>query len=97
MSSEICFSQSQGFNPAEVPDYYGETLTIWDWEQRKPIQKIKLGPEGLLPLELRFVHDPSKAHAYVGAALSSNIIHITKVQCLTSLWQAERSCRKSLL
>ena len=65
-----------------MPDFYGETLTIWDWEQRKPIQKINLGPEGLLPLELRFLHDPSKAHAYVGAALSSNIIHITKVRQL---------------
>lgn len=83
---------TKGFNPAEVPDYYGETLTIWDWEQRKPVQKIKLGPEGLLPLELRFVHDPSKAHAYVGAALSSNIIHITKDD--SGKWYTEVAIRQ---
>lgn len=70
----------QGFNPAEVGEHYGDTLTIWDWEQRKPVQQIKLGSEGLIPLELRFLHDPSKAHAFVGAALASNIIHITKVR-----------------
>ena len=70
----------QGFNPAEVKDCYGDTLTIWDWHKREPIQQIRLGAEGLIPLELRFLHDPAKAHAFVGAALSSNIIHITKVR-----------------
>ena len=29
--------------------------------------------------QVRFLHDPSKAHGYVGALLSSNIIHFTKV------------------
>jgi selenium-binding protein 1 len=62
-----------------VADHYGDSLTIWDWEKKVPVQTIKLGAEGLLPLELRFLHDPSKAHAYVGAALSSNVLHITKV------------------
>ena len=28
--------------------------------------------------QVRFLHDPSKAHGFVGAALSSNIIHFTK-------------------
>ena len=31
------------------------------------------------PLQVRFLHDPSKAHGFVGALLSSNIIHFTKV------------------
>lgn len=70
----------QGFNPAEVSDHYGDTLTIWDWNKREPVQTISLGPEGLIPLELRFLHDPASPHAYVGAALSSNVIHITKVR-----------------
>lgn len=70
----------QGFNPAEVPTEYGDTLTVWDWEKREPVQTIELGSDGLIPLELRFLHDPSQAHAYVGAALSSNVIHITKVR-----------------
>ena len=29
--------------------------------------------------QVRFLHDPSKAHGFVGAALSSNVIHFTKV------------------
>lgn len=35
---------------------------------------------GLIPLEIRFKHDPNSAHGYVGAALSSNVIHFTKVR-----------------
>jgi selenium-binding protein 1 len=30
-------------------------------------------------LQVRFKHDPSSPHAYCGAALSSNVIHITRV------------------
>jgi selenium-binding protein 1 len=72
--------RAQGFNPAEVPSAYGDTLTFWDWKERKVVQTIKLGPEGLIPLETRFLHDPAQAHGYVGAALSSNVIHFTKVR-----------------
>ena len=50
-----------------------------DWEKRTVKQKVKLGQSGLLPLEVRFLHDPDKAHGFCGAALSSNIIHFTKV------------------
>lgn len=48
--------------------------------QRTKVQELKLGTEGLIPLEIRFLHDPAQAHGFVGAALSSNIIHFTKVQ-----------------
>ena len=71
----------QGFNPADVPTAYGDTLTFWDWKQRKVTQTVKLGPDGLIPLELRFLHDPAQPHGFVGAALSSNVIHFTKVGC----------------
>ena len=33
----------QGFNPAEVADHYGDTLTVWDWEKREPVQTIRYG------------------------------------------------------
>ena len=39
-----------------------------------------LGPDGLIPLEVRFLHNPWKAQAFVGAALSSNVIGIKKVR-----------------
>lgn len=80
----------QGFNPAEVPTAYGDTLTFWDWKQRKVTQTIKLGPDGLIPLELRFLHDPSQPHGFVGAALSSNVIHFTKVACYRACCVAGR-------
>lgn len=68
----------KGFNPAEVPTSYGDTIHFWDWQERKLVQSIKLGSAGLIPLETRFLHSPSSLHGYVGAALSSNIIHFTK-------------------
>ena len=74
----------QGFNPADVPTAYGDTLTFWDWQQRRVTQTVKLGPDGLIPLELRFLHDPAQPHGFVGAALSSNVIHFTKASC--SVW-----------
>ena len=32
---------------------------------------IDLGEQGLIPLEVRFHHDPASTHGFVGAALSS--------------------------
>ncbi|KAK9830616.1 hypothetical protein WJX81_005797 [Elliptochloris bilobata] len=69
---------SKGFNPAEVSSAYGDTLTFWDWKERKVTQSVKLGADGLIPLELRFLHDPDQPHGFCGAALSSNVIHFTK-------------------
>ena len=81
----------QGFNPADVPTAYGDTLTFWDWQQRRVTQTVKLGPDGLIPLELRFLHDPAQPHGYVGAALSSNVIHFTKASC--SVWARHADAR----
>ena len=81
MVAKGCSGFMQGFNPADVPTAYGDTLTFWDWKQRKVTQTVKLGPDGLIPLELRFLHDPAQPHGFVGAALSSNVIHFTKVGC----------------
>lgn len=57
---------------------YGRHLHVWDWTERKVIQDIDLGEEGLIPLELRFLHDPNATEGYVSAALSSNIIRFYK-------------------
>lgn len=69
----------QGFNPVLVPTSYGSDLHVWDWQKKKQVQTINLGSEGLIPLEIRFLHNPDSTHGFVGAALSSNIIHFTKV------------------
>ena len=68
----------KGFNPAEVSEHYGNKLTFWDWEKHSVIQEIGLGADGLIPLEVRFLHEPTAPHGFVGAALSSNVIHFTK-------------------
>ncbi|WP_458209913.1 selenium-binding protein SBP56-related protein [Haladaptatus sp. NG-SE-30] len=57
---------------------YGQRLHIWDWSDRTVEQTIDLGEEGLVPLEVRFLHSPAATHAYVGAALSSNMFHLSK-------------------
>jgi selenium-binding protein 1 len=67
-----------GFDPSQVPTHYGDTLYFWSFKDRTLKQKIKLGAEGLIPLETRFLHNPWQPHGFVGAALSSNVIHFTK-------------------
>ena len=65
-----------GFNPTEVAEgKYGRKLHFWDWQRREISESIDLGEDGLIPLEVRFHHDPESTHGYVGAALSSNLIH----------------------
>ena len=51
---------------------------MWDWKERKAIQHIDLGGEGMIPLELRFLHDPEETQGYVGAALSSSVFRFYK-------------------
>jgi selenium-binding protein 1 len=66
----------QGFDPADVAaGKYGTQLHFWDWQDRSISQSFDLGEDGLIPLEVRFHHDPESTHGFVGAALSSNILH----------------------
>ena len=39
------------------------------------VQSLDLGDKGLIPLEVRFHHDPASTHGFVGAALSSTMWH----------------------
>ncbi|ADB63049.1 selenium-binding protein (plasmid) [Haloterrigena turkmenica DSM 5511] len=57
---------------------YGQRLHVWNWDEKTVEQTIDLGEEGLVPLEVRFLHTPESEHAYVGAALSSNMFHLFK-------------------
>ncbi|XP_003384485.1 PREDICTED: selenium-binding protein 1-like isoform X1 [Amphimedon queenslandica] len=82
-----CFLK--GFNPADVQNgKYGRHLHVWDWKERKVIQDIDLGEEGLIPLELRFLHDPNATEGYVGIALSSNVFRFYKND--DGKWSAEK-------
>lgn len=65
-----------GFNPAEVAEgKYGRHIHFWDWKERKIVQSLDLGETGMIPLEVRFHHEPSSTHGFVGAALSSTMWH----------------------
>jgi selenium-binding protein 1 len=65
-----------GFRPEEVKaGKYGRHLHFWDWKERRIAKSIDLGEAGLIPLEVRFHHDPDSTHGFVGAALSSTVWH----------------------
>jgi len=57
---------------------YGRTLHVWNWKEHTHLQDIDLGSDGMIPLELRFLHNPDATEGYVGAALSSNMIRFYK-------------------
>ncbi|HEY9603461.1 MAG TPA: selenium-binding family protein [Allocoleopsis sp.] len=54
---------------------YGHQIHFWDWSKHEIIQSVDLGEEGLIPLEVRFHHNPDSTHGFVAAALSSNVWH----------------------
>jgi selenium-binding protein 1 len=41
---------------------YGQRLHFWDWKKREIAQTIDLGAEGMIPLEVRFHHNPAIWH-----------------------------------
>jgi selenium-binding protein 1 len=66
---------------------YGHHLNVWDWSKRTISQSIDLGEKGMIPLEVRFHHEPASAHGFVGAALSSVMWHYFKDG---ANWKAEK-------
>ncbi|MBD2441034.1 selenium-binding family protein [Nostoc sp. FACHB-110] len=66
---------------------YGQHIYFWDWSKREILQSFDLGAEGLIPLEVRFHHNPDSTHGFVAAALSSNVWHWHKPN---GHWQVEK-------
>ena len=78
-----------GFDLEEVGHLkYGREIHFWDFEKKEPKQTFYLGEDGLIPLEVRFHHNPDSTHGFVGAALSANIIHWWKDE--GGEWQWEK-------
>ena len=78
---------SQGFKLDDVKaGKYGQQLHFWDWKEHTVTQSLDLGEKGMIPLEVRFHHDPDSVHGFVGAALSSTIWHWYKIE---DKWQAD--------
>merc|ERR1719447_2254559 len=79
----------QGLNMEHVEGgHYGTHLNVYDWTTRKLLQKIDLGMEGVMPLEIRFLHDPKATVGFVGCALFSNMFRIFKTD--KGDWDAEK-------
>jgi selenium-binding protein 1 len=49
---------------------YGNALHVWDLRRRTHLQKLELGAEQQMVLELRPAHDPRRSHGFVGVVLS---------------------------
>jgi selenium-binding protein 1 len=63
-----------GFDPADVQQgRYGRRVHFWNLAERRLEQTIDLGEQGLVPLELRWLHDPEAEQGFIGATLSSAI------------------------
>jgi selenium-binding protein 1 len=54
---------------------YGSRLHFWNLSERRVEQTVELGDTGLVPLEIRWLHDPDADEGFVGAALSSTMWH----------------------
>ncbi len=77
-----------GFDPADVAaGRYGRRLHFWDLERKAKTQTVDLGDEGMIPLEIRWQHDPDSEQGFVGATLSSNIIRFSRPN---GHWEAEK-------
>jgi selenium-binding protein 1 len=49
---------------------YGSALHVWDLRRRTHLQKLELGAEQQMVLELRPAHDPRRSYGFVGVVLS---------------------------
>jgi selenium-binding protein 1 len=54
---------------------YGRRLHFWNLAERTLEQTVDLGEQGLVPLEVRWLHDPDAQEGFVAAALSSVVWH----------------------
>ena len=49
---------------------YGNALHVWDLNSRRHVQKLDLGPEQQMVLELRPAHDPNETYGFAGVVTS---------------------------
>jgi selenium-binding protein 1 len=81
-------SYEEGFDIEDVgAGRYGRRLHFWDLAERRLDQTIDLGEQGLIPLEVRWLHDPEAEEGFVGAALSSNMFRWHRSN---GSWEAEQ-------
>lgn len=66
-----------GFQMEDIQsNKYGSCIHFWKWSDGQLVKTIDLkstGKDAMMPLEVRFLHDPDALEGYVGCALSSNV------------------------
>ena len=73
----------KSFDPSEVAEHYGSALYFWNWTSRELIKTVDLKPKGLIPLEVRFLHDPAQPFGFVVPPLPSS-------DWKSAMWSASR-------
>ncbi|KAL4192631.1 hypothetical protein AMTRI_Chr06g173020 [Amborella trichopoda] len=72
---------SKGFNLQHALDGpYGRHLHVYSWPEGELKQTLDLGSSRLIPLVIRFLHDPSKDTVFVGCAFSTNMVRFIRIQ-----------------
>ncbi|GAB6027806.1 Methanethiol oxidase [Chamberlinius hualienensis] len=66
---------------------YGHSLNFWLWNEKKLVQTVDLGADGMVPLEVRFLHEPTSNEGLVGCGLSGSVFHFFKQD---DKWAAEK-------
>jgi methanethiol oxidase len=73
---------------------YGNALHVWDLQTRKHVQKLELGAEQQMALELRPAHNPRKAYGFVGVVISladlSSSIFLWYMDEKTGEWKTKK-------
>jgi selenium-binding protein 1 len=81
---------SAGINPELLlAGKYGNSLHVWDLRRRTHLQKLELGAEQQMVLELRPAHDPRRSYGFVGVVLS-----LDDLSSSVWIWQRNESTNK---
>ena len=74
---------------------YGQPAALLEPRARELEQSVDLGANGLVPLEIRWKHDPEADEGFVGAALSSTLWHFHRANGAYAPSRSSRSSRSS--
>jgi methanethiol oxidase len=78
---------TSGVNPELLlAGRYGNALHVWDLSKRKHVQKLELGKEQQMVLELRPAHNPRRTYGFVGVVMS-----LEDLSSSIFLWYREQS------
>ncbi|XP_012271955.1 selenium-binding protein 1-A isoform X2 [Orussus abietinus] len=80
----------KGYATTDGPDpaVYGRSLNFYSWNERKLVQVLDLGYDGIAPLEIRFLHEPTSSEGFVGCAVNANVFRFFKNE--NGKWVAEK-------